>query len=83
MAEIVGHRKNSAIYKPTLYMKKDIKLGGVICLYQILKAAASEITEEASTVIIDELFMSLADYANQEQIYIVACLEVIGLLGPC
>ena len=27
--------------------------------------------------------MSLADYANQEQIYIVACLEVIGLLGPC
>jgi hypothetical protein len=64
-------------------MRKDIKLGGVICLYQILKAAASEITEEAKTVIIDELFMSLADYTNQEQIYIAACLEVIGLLGPC
>ena len=54
-------------------MRKDIKLGGVICLYQILKAAASEITEEASTVIIDELFMSLADYANQEQMGLLTC----------
>ena len=67
MAEIVGHRKNSAIYKPTLYMKKDINLGGVICLYQILKAAASEITEETKTVIKEEHFKSLADYANQEK----------------
>jgi len=65
------------------HMRKDIKLGGVICLHQILKAAASEITEEAKTIIIDELFLSLTDYANQEQIYITACLEVVGLLGPC
>ena len=48
-------------------MRKDIKLGGVICLYQILKAAASEITEETKTVIKEEHFKSLADYANQEK----------------
>lgn len=65
------------------HMRKDIKLGGVICLHQILKAAAPEITEEAKTIIIEEIFLSLADYANQEQIFIAACLEVIGLLGPC
>lgn len=31
----------------------------------------------------DELFSSLKEYQNQEKIYIVAALEVIGLIGPC
>lgn len=33
--------------------------------------------------IAEELFSSLKEYQNQEQIFVVAALEVLGLVGPC
>ena len=33
--------------------------------------------------IADELLQSIKDYQSQERIYIVAVLELLGLIGPC
>jgi hypothetical protein len=63
------------------HQRKDIRLGGVICLYLLLKS--NEFSLEMTNVIADEILQTLKEYHNQEKIYIVACLEVIGFIGPC
>lgn len=64
------------------HQRKDIRLGGVICLYLITKAN-EHLQPDVRNVMSDELLISLREYQNQEKIYIVAALEVVGLVGPC
>ena len=58
------------------HQRKDIRLGGAIALFLILKS--TEVDEEVTNLICEELFMALADHRNQENVFIQACLEVIG-----
>ena len=61
--------------------RKDIRVGGVICLYLLTKATAPH--GDLRNVMADELLTTLKEYQNQEKIYIVAALEVVGLIGAC
>lgn len=40
------------------------------------------IGEEIKRVIVEELFTTLSEYETQEDIFMQAVLEVIGMLGP-
>lgn len=64
------------------HQRKDIRLGGVIGLFLISKANDS-LHHDVFNVMADELLGSLKEYQNQEKIYIVAALEVVGHLGAC
>ena len=63
-------------------MRKDLRLGGLIGIYQLIRGDTSELQEDILNVIIEEVFLALADYEAQEPIFIAAGLEVIGFIGP-
>ena len=63
-------------------MRKDLRLGGLIGVYQLIRGDTSELQDDILNVIIEEVFLALADYEAQEPIFIAAALEVIGFIGP-
>lgn len=63
-------------------MRKDLRLGGIVGTYLILKNNQMQIGDEIKRVIIEELFTTLQEYQTQEEIYMLCALEVIGLIGP-
>ena len=51
-------------------------------MYQLLRSENGELSDDIVNVIIEEMFTAIADYEAQEQIFLVAALEVIGFIGP-
>ena len=47
-------------------MRKDLRLGGLVGMYQLLRGENGEISEEILNVIIEEIFTAIADYEAQE-----------------
>jgi hypothetical protein len=63
-------------------MRKDLRLGGVVGIYLTFKNAHLNIGEEIKRVIIEELFTTLSEYETQEEVFLAAVLEIIGIVGP-
>ena len=63
-------------------MRKDLRLGGLVGIYQLLRSENGELSDDIVNVIIEEMFTAIADYEAQEHIFLVAALEVIGFIGP-
>lgn len=63
-------------------MRKDLRLGGVVGIFLLFKNAGSSIGEEIKRVIVEELFTTLSEYETQEEVFLAAVLEVVGLIGP-
>ena len=67
------------------HMRKDLRLGGIVGLYQLLiskSVIGGQIRPHVRNVLIEELFTCLAAYESQETLLLVAALELIGKLGP-
>ena len=47
-------------------MRKDLRLGGLVGIYQLLRGENGELSEEILNVIIEEIFTAIADYEAQE-----------------
>jgi hypothetical protein len=43
-------------------MRKDLRLGGLIGIYMLMKGNLNQIGDEIKRVIIEELFTTLAEY---------------------
>ena len=63
-------------------MRKDLRLGGLVGLYQLLRGDQTDLREDILNVVIEEVFTAVADYEAQEQVFLAAALEVIGVIGP-
>ena len=63
-------------------MRKDLRLGGLVGIYQLIRGDTSELQEDILNVIIEEVFLSIADYEAQEMVFLASALEVIGFIGP-
>ena len=47
-----------------------------------MRGDTSELQDDILNVIIEEVFLALADYEAQEAIFLACALEVIGFIGP-
>ena len=63
-------------------MRKDLRLGGLVGIFLLVKNNYAQIGEEIKRVIVEELFTTLSEYETQEDIFMLSALEVIGLIGP-
>ena len=63
-------------------MRKDLRLGGLVGVYIVFKNNMSQVSEDIKSVIIEEIFTTLSEYENQEHVFMVSALEIIGLIGP-
>ena len=43
-------------------MRKDLRLGGIVGIFQLIRGDTSEMQEDILNVIIEEVFLALADY---------------------
>ena len=64
-------------------MRKDIRMGGLVGVFQLIKNQIDKgIREDVQNVVLDELFLTLEDAEQQESVFLVAALEIIGMFGP-
>jgi len=63
-------------------MRKDLRLGGLVGIYLLIKSNMHAIGEEIRRVIIEEVFTTLSEYETQEDIYLISALEILGFMGP-
>ena len=63
-------------------MRKDLRLGGIVGIYQLIRSDSSDLQEDILNVIIEEVFLAVADYEAQELVFLASALEVIGYIGP-
>lgn len=63
-------------------MRKDLRLGGLVGIHQLLRGDQTDLREDILNVIIEEVFTAMADYEAQEQVFLAAALEVVGFIGP-
>lgn len=63
-------------------VRKDLRLGGLVGVYQLIRGDTSQLQDDILNVIIEEVFLALADFEAQEAVFLVAALEVIGFIGP-
>jgi hypothetical protein len=65
------------------HMRKDIRLGGLVGIYQLVKEQIEKgIREDVQNVVLEEIFLTLEDADQQESVFLAAALEIIGLFGP-
>ncbi len=62
--------------------RRSARLGAVVALYLICKKYSNEIDEEHKGVIIENIVSLLQTYEKQEELFLVACLEICCLYGP-
>ena len=43
-------------------VRKDLRLGGLIGIYQLMRGDTSELQDDILNVIIEEVFLAVADY---------------------
>jgi len=65
------------------HMRKDIRLGGLVGIFQLIKGQIDKgIREDVQNVVLEEIFLTLEDADQQEPVFLAAALEIIGLFGP-
>ena len=47
-------------------MRKDLRLGGLVGIYQLLRSENGELADDILNVIIEEIFTAIADYEGQK-----------------
>ena len=62
--------------------RREARLGSLIALYLICKKYSNEIDEEHKGLIIENVVSLLQTYEKQEELFLVACLEICSLYGP-
>ena len=62
--------------------RREARLGSLIALYLICKKYSNEIDEEHKGIIIEKIVSLLQTYEKQEELFLVACLEICCLYGP-
>ena len=62
------------------HMRKDFRLGGIIGISLLLNN--SEVGEEITRVITEEIFGCIQNFEHQEELFIACALELIGNIGP-
>lgn len=62
------------------HMSKDLRLGGLTGIYLLIKN--NDVGDEIKRVIVEEIYATLAEYTEQEELFIICSLETIGLIGP-
>lgn len=62
--------------------RRQVRLGALVALYIMLKKYSSEISEEHKGILIEKIVALLQNYNQQEEIFLVACLEICSLYGP-
>ena len=45
-------------------MRKDLRLGGLVGIYQLLRADQGDLRDDIFNVIVEELFTAIADYES-------------------
>ena len=63
-------------------MRKDLRLGGLVGVFLLMRNNLHLVGEEIKRVIIEEIFTTLSEYETQEDVYLLAGLELIGFIGP-
>lgn len=63
-------------------MRKDLRLGGLVGVFLLIRNNLSQVGEEIKRVIIEEIFTTLSEYETQEDVFLLSALEVIGFIGP-
>ena len=63
--------------------RRSARLGAVVALYLICKKYSNEIDEEHKGLIIENIVSLLQTYEKQEELFLVACLEICSLYGYC
>ena len=63
--------------------RRPARLGSVVALYLICKKYSNEIDEEHKGIIIEKIVSLLQTYEKQEELFLVACLEICSLYGYC
>ena len=59
-------------------VRKDLRLGGLIGIYQLMRGDTSELQDDILNVIIEEVFLALADYEAQEMIFLACALDLFN-----
>lgn len=62
--------------------RKTTRLGALVALYIILKKYNLEIPEELKGAIIEKIISLLQSYNQQEELFLVCCLEICSMYGP-
>ena len=63
-------------------VRKDVRLGGIIGVYTIWKTFTNDITPDISDHILQNVFTQLIHCENQEEVFLVTSLELVGFFGP-
>jgi hypothetical protein len=63
-------------------MRKDLRLGGLVGIYLIIKNEQMAIGDEIKKVVMEEIFSAIQDFESQEEVFIMCALEIIGFVGP-
>mmetsp|Transcript_21256 Transcript_21256/g.20407 ORF Transcript_21256/g.20407 Transcript_21256/m.20407 type:complete len:131 (+) Transcript_21256:1048-1440(+) len=63
-------------------MRKDLRLGGIVGIYLVIRTSLYQVGDEILRVIIEELFTTLSEFDSQEEIFLACVLEIIGFIGP-
>lgn len=63
-------------------MRKDLRLGGLVGIYLILKGNLHRVGDEIQRVVLEEIFTTLSEFESQEEVFMVCGLELIGFFGP-
>ena len=61
---------------------KKVRLGALVCLYLLIKKNYNLIDENTKNSIVGEIITLLQSYENQEEIFLLSCLEICTLFGP-
>eukprot|EP01022_Parablepharisma_sp_SALTPOND_P033265 TRINITY_DN88384_c0_g1_i1.p1 TRINITY_DN88384_c0_g1~~TRINITY_DN88384_c0_g1_i1.p1 ORF type:complete len:481 (-),score=44.60 TRINITY_DN88384_c0_g1_i1:2195-3637(-) len=63
-------------------MRKDVKLGGIVGSYVIWRTFSNDVSPEVLDHVLQNVFTQLIHYESQDEIFLVAALELVGFLGP-
>ena len=63
------------------HMRKDVKLGGVVGVYVLYETFPNEINPAVIDHVLQNVFTQLIHYESQDPAFLIAALELIGILG--
>lgn len=60
--------------------RRNIRLGSLVAIYMICKKY--ELDDTYKMLIVEKIVMLIQNYEIQEELFLVACLEILGLFAP-
>ena len=61
---------------------KSLRLGALVCLYLLIKNNYKTLDEDNKNNILTEMISLLQSYENQDELFLLSCLEICTLFGP-